>query len=100
MHNMKTVHIEFEFDREGSPEVKVVGEIVSALDRSPELLDDLRARFGAALDDMDNLFGAPLISCTTVADKVIMRLEPSVGLSDLLSAVRALERRDDVITAG
>ncbi len=87
-------HIELVFDSAGSKEIQALNEIASALQSSPDLLNCLRSLFGDSLDNIEELVGIPLCSCTADADKVIMRLEPSKGLTDLLSAVRTLQRRD------
>ena len=90
-------YINIVFDPSGSKEIQALNEIASALHSSPDLLDHLRSLFGDSLDDIEGLIGAPICSCTTVADKVVIRLEPSVVLSDLLSTVRAFQRRDDCV---
>lgn len=90
-------HIDIAFDPSGSKEIQALNEIASALQRSPDLLDSLRSLYGDSLDNIEELVGTPLCSCTTVADKVVIRLEPSVGLSNLLSTVRTLQRRDDCV---
>ena len=90
-------YINIVFDPSGSKEIQALNEIASALQRSPDLLDHLRALFGDSLDDIEGLIGTPICSCTTVADKVVIRLEPSVVLSDLLSTVRAFQRRNDAV---
>ena len=74
---------------------------MSAVEHTPGLIDYLRSLFGDELDDFDELFGPPVCSFTTVADKVIVRLEPSVRLTELLSAVRAFEaRRHTLVNVG
>ena len=95
-----TTTIDVKFDQLGSNEINAVDEIVSALERSPDLLDHLRSLFGDALDDIGELFGPPLCSFTAAADKVIVRLELSVGLTELLSAVRAFEARHNPVNIG
>ena len=97
---MSTTKLDFEFDPDGSPEIKAVDEIASALERSPDLFDHLRSLFGDALSDLDELFGPPVCSFTTDANNVIMRLEPSVRLTELLSAVRTFEARHNLVNVG
>ena len=80
--------------------MRAVREIDSALERSRDLLDHLRSLFGDELDDFDELVGPPVCSFTTVADKVIVGLEPSVRLAELLSAVRAFEARHNLVNVG
>ena len=89
--------IDIEFDPSGSKEIQALNEIASALQCSPDLLDRLRSLFGDSLDNIEELIGIPICSCTAAADKVVIRLEPSVVLSDLLSTVRTLQRRDDCV---
>ena len=64
-----------EFDRVGSAAIGTLAEIASALENWPSLLDYLYSSFGDVLDDIDELIGPPVCSFTTVADKVIVRLE-------------------------
>ena len=98
---MSTTKLDFEFDPGGSPEVTAAAEIMSAVEHTPGLIDYLRSLFGDERNDFDKLFGPPVCSFTTVADKVIVRLEPSVRLAELLSAVRAFEaRRHTLVNVG
>ena len=98
--DVRSSEINFEFDRDGSPEINAAEEIISALEHSPDLIDYLRSLFGDALNDIVDLFGPPRCSMTADANNMIVRLEPSVGLSKLLFAVRAFEARHNRINVG
>ena len=88
----------FEFD--GSEELAALTTLLLLLERSPDLCDFLVSRFGATADTLDDFIEIPLMTSATNADKVIVRLQPSEGLSELLSAIATAKGRDDPFNIG
>ena len=80
----------FEFD--GTEEIAALKEFGSALERFPDFRDYIVSRFDGSSDALIDFIGIPLVSSSTIANKMIVRFQPSKGLSELLAAIPAKVR--------